>query len=268
MTPNKSTIDAAAAEAYERYMLPGLQGPWARKLVELADPSPGEQVIDAACGTGIGARLAAERVGPSGRVVGVDLEPAMVELAARLDKKVAKSAWHCASVLEMPLPDEQFDLCLCLQGLQFFPDRLAGLREMRRVLKSSGRLFASMWASLETSPAHHALVRALERQGVDTAAARKGWSFSDPEAIRSAASAAGFRRVELRTEEGCGSFSTIQAFLAAIAAGSPSARFSLAKLADSGRREFIEDMEEMLSPYVDSSGFIWPMRANVLIAFH
>ena len=65
----------------------------------------------------------------------------------------------------MPFADAEFDLCLCLQGLQFFPDRGAGFAEMRRVLKPGGRLVAGLWAALEFNKGHQAVVQALERQG-------------------------------------------------------------------------------------------------------
>src|SRR5215467_16225877 len=70
-----------AAEIYERHMVPAIFGPWAEDLLVLAAPQAGERVLDVACGTGVVARLAAQRVSPSGTVVGLDLNPGMLTVA-------------------------------------------------------------------------------------------------------------------------------------------------------------------------------------------
>jgi SAM-dependent methyltransferase len=72
-------VAGSAPEVYERELVPAVFGPWAPILIELADLKPGDRVIDIACGTGIVARIAAARVGPSGAVAGVDLNPGIVE---------------------------------------------------------------------------------------------------------------------------------------------------------------------------------------------
>ncbi|MBI4206340.1 MAG: methyltransferase domain-containing protein [Betaproteobacteria bacterium] len=139
-------------------MVPELLGPWAERAVDLADPQPGECVLDMACGTGIGARLAAKRLPARVRIVGLDPDPAMLSVARAI---AASLEWHCASALKMPYEKATFDLCMCFQGLQFFPDRVAGLAEMRRVLKASGRLVATVWAALEFNKGQHAIIAAL-----------------------------------------------------------------------------------------------------------
>ena len=70
-----------APEVYERELVPAVFGVWAPIVVDLAQPRPGERVLDVACGTGIVARIAATRVGPTGSVVGVDLNPGMLSVA-------------------------------------------------------------------------------------------------------------------------------------------------------------------------------------------
>jgi 2-polyprenyl-3-methyl-5-hydroxy-6-metoxy-1,4-benzoquinol methylase len=70
-----------AAENYERYFVPVIATPVAHDLLSAAALEPGERVLDVACGTGVIARLAAERVGSSGKVVGIDVAPDMIEVA-------------------------------------------------------------------------------------------------------------------------------------------------------------------------------------------
>src|SRR5260370_25850928 len=146
-------------DAYERHIDPALFMPWARSLVETAALRPGERVLDVACGTGVVTRLAAKRVGAGGKVVGLDLNAGMLEVAR---SRAPAIEWREGSATELPLPDAAFDAVLCQQGLQFFPDRPAALREMRRVLVPGRRLALSVWRSLQGSPGHRALADALE----------------------------------------------------------------------------------------------------------
>jgi SAM-dependent methyltransferase len=74
-------VAGSAPEVYERELVPAVFGVWAPILVELAQPHSGERVVDVACGTGIVARIAAKRVGPTGAVIGFDLNPAMLSVA-------------------------------------------------------------------------------------------------------------------------------------------------------------------------------------------
>src|SRR5262249_44016318 len=118
-------------------------------VVELAHPRPGERILDVACGTGIVARIAAARVGPAGAVGGVDLNPGMLSVARSVMLTDSRSAapiqWHEASADKLPLPAESFDIVYCQLGLQFFADRAAALREMRRVLGPEERLALMAW---------------------------------------------------------------------------------------------------------------------------
>lgn len=266
MSQADSFIDTTVAQAYESHMVPGMFAHWAAFVVSLVAAQSGEQVLDVACGTGIGAREAARVVGSTGRVVGVDIDPGVIELARGLVQGTGTPIeWHCASALEMPFDNGVFDLCLCLQGLQFLPDRPAGLAEMRRLLKPSGRLAASIWGPLAHNKGHYAVVQALEDQGVDASAAKRACSFSDPEAIREAAARAGFSRIELRTEDGVSHFRSLDSFINGMTVGSPSTRHAVALLSESGRDKFVKQVKAMLEPYVTSGELQYPMRTHVLL---
>ena len=267
MSTNGREIDTTAAEAYEEYLVPAIFGPWAEVVVGLAAPKPGEHVLDVACGTGIGARIAAEAVAPNGKVVGLDIDPGMVEVARRLAEGLgAATEWHCGSAIEIPFADETFDLCLCLQGLQFFPDRAQGFSELRRVLRPTGRLVASIWGPIEHNKGHLALVQALEKQNVDAAAAKRPFSFSDAEEIKVIAGRAGFPAVEIQTEERLSRFPSVEGFIDSLASGAPSTRHALAQLLDEGRQDLVKDVKEILEPYVKENELNFPMRTHVVIA--
>lgn len=148
MTPEiQWQVAGSAPENYEEYLVPVIFGPWGNDLLTVAALRPGEHLLDVACGTGIVARLAAEKVGPTGKVVGVDINPGMLA-AARKSSASATIDWREGNAMALPLPDVTFSVAVCQQGLQFFPDRAAALREMHRVLMPRGRLVVSCWKGI------------------------------------------------------------------------------------------------------------------------
>src|SRR5437867_1567189 len=151
--PDWTGYGASAAELYERYLVPAIFEPWAMALVALAAPQPGERVLDVACGTGTVARLAAQHVGPTGQVMGLDVNPGMLAVALGLPPpQGVPIAWQEGDAMAMPLADAAFDVVLCQQGLQFFPDRAVALREMHRVVAPGGRVALRGWRSIQYSP--------------------------------------------------------------------------------------------------------------------
>jgi ubiquinone/menaquinone biosynthesis C-methylase UbiE len=160
--PEQWHLNTDAAQRYQRYVARYILGPWAPLLVETAGIVSGERVLDVACGTGVVARIATERVGVTGKVVGLDLNPGMIAVAQTLPRPAgAKIEWDIRSVLDLGFEDGSFDAVLCQQGLQFFPDKLTALREIRRVLRRDGRIALSVWSS--TGHYNSALGKALEQ---------------------------------------------------------------------------------------------------------
>lgn len=131
-------------ENYERFFVPSIGAPLAEDLIDDAELKPGEQILDVACGTGIVARLASQRVGPDGAVVGVDVSPEMLAVARTIHPTNPTIEWHQAGAEKMPLTDGRFDAVLCQMGLQFMEDPLGALGEMRRVMKEGGRLILNV----------------------------------------------------------------------------------------------------------------------------
>jgi len=129
---------------YERFFVPAIGAPLATDLIRLAALRPGERVLDVACGTGVVARLASQRVGATGTVAGLDINPGMLAVARSATPAGMPIEWHEASAETMPLPDAVFDVVLCQMGLQFMPDKHAVLREMQRVLVRGGRLVLNL----------------------------------------------------------------------------------------------------------------------------
>lgn len=127
------------AKAYEQYLRPAIAEPFSRVLLDRAAPRQGQRILDLACGTGIVARRAAPMIGIEGRGVALDISPAILDVARALPAPAgAETEWLRGDAIALDLPDKAFDPVLCQQGLQFFSDRKAALREMRRVLAVDG----------------------------------------------------------------------------------------------------------------------------------
>jgi len=192
----------ASAERYEQILVPAILGPAARALVDWADLQPGESVIDVGCGTGAAARAAAKQVGPKGRVIGIDLNAGMIDVASGLPTG-APIEWRTADAASLPLADESVDVALCAQTLQFLPDKPRALAEMYRVLKPGGRVALSVWRPIADNPYFDTLVSAVERHiGADVAAGLKSaFAFSDMEMICNLLEDAPFAEVDMDMQQ-------------------------------------------------------------------
>ena len=114
-------LTGSSAVLFQRYIVPLITSLWAADLIDRSAPSEGERVLDVACGTGVVARGASERMG-TGRVVGLDLNAGMLAVARTVPQESGPQVeWYEASAQSMPFPDASFDLVLCQLGLQFFP---------------------------------------------------------------------------------------------------------------------------------------------------
>ena len=193
----------ALPKAYDEFFVPSLFEPWAVLLLDEVRLRPGDCVLDVATGPGTVARLAAQRVGPSGRITGADIAEPMLDIAR---SKLRASNAAPIEYLQSPAAplgarSATFDVVLCQQGLQFFPDRPAALREMRRVLKPNGRIAVAVWTEIERNEifaAYHAALRAttpLELADL----MRAPFSWPSGTALKAAAEDAGFRDLRLIT---------------------------------------------------------------------
>ena len=116
-------LKGAGPEAYERYMVPIHCMTLAEDLVDRMRLRPREHVLDVACGTGIVSRHAAQRVGTLGHVIGVELNPAMLEVARDAAAYFDQIEFLEGNALELPVPDTHFDVVVCQQAIMFLPDR-------------------------------------------------------------------------------------------------------------------------------------------------
>jgi ubiquinone/menaquinone biosynthesis C-methylase UbiE len=148
---------------YDRHLGPLLFEPYAHDLAARLSDLRSGAVLETAAGTGIVTAVLAERLAPAVRLVATDLNQAMVDHAAT-KPALQRAELRQADALKLPFDDGSFDAVVCQFGAMFFPDRPAGYREARRVLKPGGRFVFSVWDSLE----HNLVTRVV----VDAMAAR------------------------------------------------------------------------------------------------
>jgi ubiquinone/menaquinone biosynthesis C-methylase UbiE len=188
-------VATSFTEIYERVLVAPLFTPFAAQLIARAALSDGDNVLDVACGTGIVARLARERLGPAARIVGVDVAPAMLAVARRVEPGID---WREGDALSLPVgDDERFTVVTCHQGLQFMPDKAAAIREMHRVLAPAGRVAIATWRPLEDLPEVAALNAVAERHVGTIVDTRHG--FGDGDAVEALLADAGFSGVTVET---------------------------------------------------------------------
>ena len=187
----------SVADNYERYFVPAIGAPLAADLVDAAALHPSERVLDVACGTGVIARLAARRVGDGGRMATSNINRDMLQ-TARATTTDASIEWDEANAESLPHADESFDAVLCQMGLQFVGNKLAALREMRRVLVEGGRVVLNVPGP--TPPPMAAFADALSRHVNPEAGSfvQLVFALHDPDELRGLLETAGFRSIDVK----------------------------------------------------------------------
>ena len=160
-------IADSISAAYENSVATVLHEPWAQALLELVELEPSTHVLDLASGTGVVAREAARRVGEAGSVTAIDISSAMLSRSAANPPAMhAAPIRHFeASAESLPFADGAFDVIICQQGLQFFPDPQDAVHEMRRVLRPGGKVVIAVWARGYPAVPFNVYCEELERVG-------------------------------------------------------------------------------------------------------
>lgn len=257
--------DGTAGATYERILVPEIFAPWARDLVARADVRPGDRVLDVACGTGAVTREVAARLAGAGRLVGLELSAGMLA-AARAASDGLPITWHEGDATALPFESDAFDWVFCQQGLQFFPNKPAALREMRRVLAPGGRVLLSVWRTTRNNPGYLALEEALARQ-VGAPVALPPFALGDAGLLRALLLEAGFRRVGIRAEAKMTRFPSVDAFVRGTAAAAPTMLGPLAEQGEAGLARIVADLDAALATSCDDDGVAFPLVSNVVTTY-
>ena len=259
-------LSGNAAEQYERIPARYILGPWASDIVEAAKIQGDEKVLDLACGTGLVTRAAATKLGPAGHITGLDLNEGMLEVAKAIrNPGVGGLNWMRGSALEMDLPDASFDVVLCQQGLQFFPDQHKALTETHRVLRDGGRAWFSVWA--EAGPYQLAVGAAIATHIGNTIAQRymAARDVPDADTLRAQFSDAGFSQVDVTRNQMQIRLPEIEKFIIAQLRATPIAE-AIESLSAREQAALAQDAAEELSNYTDGVDVVAPDFINLVFA--
>ena len=251
------------AEIYDALFVPALFRQWGPVIAAEARIGPGDSVLDVACGTGVLALAALERVGANGGVVGLDPNADMLAVARR---QSARIDWREGRAERIPFANDSFDASVSQFGLMFFEDRAAGLREMMRVLKPGGRLAVAVCDSLERSPGYAAVAFMLDRLfGNDVANAfRAPFVLGNANLLHELCAEAGIRIADVKRISGTVRFASIKSLISTERA----CVWTLGGLLDDEQfKRLLEEAERVLVPFVTSSGAVaFDMPALVVTA--
>jgi SAM-dependent methyltransferase len=255
-------IPIEVAEVYESKFVPALFGEWAPHLVNAASIAAGQAVLDVACGTGIVARTVADLPGGRRRVVGLDLNAAMLSVARRVRPDLE---WRQGDVAEIPFPAGSFDAVLCQMALMFFPDRARALREMRRVVKPAGAVAVLVPGRLASQPAYGPFVEMVALHAGPAAMSILGAYFvcGDLPELTALVESAGLGVFETRTRLGLARFDSVDEFVAVEVKSTPLGERVSADVYQRVR----EDARGVLHPFTTPSGAVEvPLRGHVVAA--
>ena len=255
-------IPLEAAEYYEAAFVPAFFAQWAPVLCDDAGVSPGQTVLDVACGTGIVARTAAELVVPDGKVTGVDLNDAMLTVARRVGSSLD---WRQGDAADLPFPDESFDVALCQMALMFFPEPAAAVREMARVVTRAGTVGVLVPGSLEHQPAFAPLVEMIVGHAGEEARSLLSTYFlcGDVDELGRVFESAGLEVTTSRTQAGIYGAPSVDAAVTTEVESTPLAE----RISDDVYRRIRDDAQDVLAPFTTADGGLAaPFECNIVTA--
>ena len=247
----KGQVNNNAAEIYEEFFVPALFQAWASRVADAAEVHAGQRVLDVACGTGILARTVADRVGPTGSVVGLDVNKGMLAVAER---QAPHLEWQDGLAEELPFDNDSFDAVVSQFGLMFFEDKSRAIQEMGRVLRPGGRLAVAVWDTLDNTPGYAVMVDLLQRLFGDEAAngLRAPYSLGDVPALQALFDRAGLQNSAITTHPGTAQFHSIQSWVYTDING-----WVLADMLDDAQFDLLlQEAEQELQPFVTNGGAV------------
>lgn len=254
----------AGARAYEELFVAALFGPWAARIADAAQLAPGDRVLDIACGTGVLAREIASRLGPAGKVTGLDPNLGMLTVAREAAPEID---WREGVAESLPFENASFDTVVSQFGLQFFSNPEQALREMARVLRPGGRLVIAVWGPVDSMPAYADEGALLDRlAGARAAEAlRAPFALGDRGQLADLVSRSGWAEAQIHTERGTANFPGIRTMVEADlrgwlpVMGVPLTEEQIARV--------LAEAETVLAPYSTPDGrMVFDVTANIITA--
>lgn len=197
-----TVFSGSIPENYDQYMVPLIFAPYAADLARRVAALSPRAILETAAGSGVVTRALAPRLARDASYVVTDLNQPMVDYAASRQRPDARITWRQADALALPFEDGRFDVVCCQFGAMFFPDRIAGYREARRVLKPGGHFLFNVWDRIEENGFADDVTNALAGlfpHDPPRFMARTPHGYHDTALIRRELEAAGFSGVGIET---------------------------------------------------------------------
>ena len=190
-------------QIYEQYLVPLIFAPYAVDIASRVEALRPGRVLEIAAGTGVVTRELARTLPASTTIVATDLNQPM------LDQAIARGTsrpveFRAADAMHLPFDDASFDAVVCQFGVMFFPDKVAGNAEARRVLREGGHYLVAIWDEIERNPLSdlaHRTMQSLFPDNPPMFMKRGPFGYGDPDRIRRDMAAAGFADIRVDTVE-------------------------------------------------------------------
>ena len=199
MVATDKVFAGSIPEIYDRFLVPLIFEPYASDLAGRVAAIQPPDVLETAAGTGVLTRALASRLARSARIVATDLNQPMLDQASRRQTE-GTVEWKQADALALPFGDEGFDVVACQFGVMFFPDKVQGFKEARRMLRPGGRFLFNVWDRIENNEFADVVTDALAEVFPDDPPrfmARTPHGHHDGGPIREALMAAGFTDISI-----------------------------------------------------------------------
>jgi ubiquinone/menaquinone biosynthesis C-methylase UbiE len=194
----------AAADLYDAPPL-SFWNYFGRRTIELLSLPTGSRVLDVCCGAGASALPAAQSIGPTGKVIGVDLSQKLLELAwtKATQRHLANIDFELGDMLSLRFPNESFDAVVCVFGIFFVPDMDAAVRELWRCVRPGGQLAVTTWGPNFFEPANGAFWRSIKEVRPDLHKSFNPWDrISDPVSLEKILNGGGVQAATITAENG------------------------------------------------------------------
>ena len=251
---------------YERYMVPLLFRPYAEELARRAKALRPRRILETAAGTGVVTAALAETL-PEAEIVATDLNQAMLDVA-KTRVTSANVSFRQADALDLPFGDAEFDLVVCQFGVMFYPDKVRGNAEARRVLCDGGNYVMAIWDSIERNPLSDLANQSLRENFPDNPPqfmVRGPFSYHDRETIERDLKAGGFEKVRIETVETTSRSPSADDGARGLVYGSPMG-VELWDYGPGALDRVFEHLRESARRYEGPDGFSAPMSAHIVTA--
>ena len=251
---------------YEQYMVPLLFRPYADVLAERAARFRPNNILETAAGTGVVSAALAHAL-PNARIIATDLNQPMLDVAATRVSSPNVS-FRQADALDLPFEDASFDLVACQFGVMFYPDKVQGNSETRRVLRDGGHYLMAVWDRIDRNPLSNLANQSMRRLFPDNPPqfmTRGPFSYYEPEWIERDLHAAGFRDVEIETVQLTSRSPSADDGARGLVYGSPMG-VELAEYGPEALDRVFDEMVKSAREYEGPDGFAAPMTAHIVTA--